>query len=283
LKHLANHVIENFYSEFTGKTDACELMLNEVITRTARLMAQWQSVGFCHGVMNTDNMSILGLTLDYGPFGFMEAFNPAHICNHSDEQGRYSYENQPYIGLWNCSRLAQALTPLISAEQCNAALARYESVYLDTYNGLMRAKLGLTQAPEDDTSLIADLLALLATQRIDFTLFFRKLSQSIEAARDLALDLAAFDAWATRYRTRLAAENCNNSEREARMKRVNPKFVLRNHLAQIAIEKAAQKDFSEVNRLLGVLQQPFDEQPENEAYAAAPPDWARDISVSCSS
>ena len=138
-------------------------------------MAHWQSVGFCHGVMNTDNMSILGLTLDYGPYGFMEAFNPGHICNHSDTQGRYAYENQPYIGLWNCSRLAQALTPLIDAEKCNAALARYEAAYLEKYAALMRAKLGLSQARDGDDALVADLLGVLAEHGTDFTIFFRAL------------------------------------------------------------------------------------------------------------
>ena len=148
----------------------------QVDERTACLIAHWQVVGFCHGVMNTDNMSILGLTLDYGPFGFMEAFNPGHVCNHSDDQGRYAYENQPYIGLWNCARLAQALTPLIDAEKCNAALARYEGAFVEKHASLMRAKLGLTKVMADDASLINDLLAVLAENRADYTIFFRTLS-----------------------------------------------------------------------------------------------------------
>ncbi len=284
LRQLADHVIEAHYPQFAGLPDACEKFLVEVIERTARLIAQWQSVGFCHGVMNTDNMSILGLTLDYGPFGFMEAFNPGHVCNHSDTQGRYAYDNQPYIGLWNCSRLAQALTPLIDAEKCNAALARYEGVYLEKFGILMRAKLGLLQSMDGDEALISDLLKLLAAHGADYTIFFRTLCTGADAARDLMVDRAAFDAWAARYSGRLTAECRDDAARREQMRSVNPKYVLRNHLAQIAIDKAARdKDFSETDRLLSILQRPFEEQPEHEAYAAPPPDWARDIEVSCSS
>ena len=283
LKQLADHVIEEHFPQCFGAPDRYEKFLIEIIERTARLIAQWQAVGFCHGVMNTDNMSILGLTLDYGPFGFMEAFNPGHICNHSDEQGRYAYDNQPYIGLWNCSRLAQALTPLIDAEPCNAALARYEGAYLEAYASLMCAKLGLTQAMEGDDTLVSDLLGLLAEHGTDFTIFFRALSH-LERARDLMINRPAFDAWAARYTARLAAESSDSTERRARMNAVNPKYVLRNHLAQVAIDKAEQhKDFSEIDRLLALLQHPFDEQPAFEPYAAPPPDWAKGIEVSCSS
>ena len=289
LKQLADHVIEEHFPQFTGSPACYEKFLIEVTERTARLIAQWQAVGFCHGVMNTDNMSILGLTLDYGPFGFMEAFNPGHICNHSDDRGRYAYANQPYIGLWNCSRLAQALASLIPAEQCNAALARYEGAYLETYAALMRAKLGLAQAMEGDDTLVSDLLALLAEHGTDFTNFFRALggfASAPGAVRDLMVNQDAFDAWAARYAARLAAESsnlCNESERRTRMNAVNPKYVLRNHLAQVAIDKAARRDFSEIDRLLKLLRRPFDEQPEHEAYAAPPPAWAKDIEVSCSS
>lgn len=291
LKQLADHVIEEHFPKFFGKPDGYEQFLTEVVERTARLIAQWQAVGFCHGVMNTDNMSILGLTLDYGPFGFMEAFNPGHICNHSDDQGRYSYENQPYIGLWNCSRLAQALTPLIPAEQCNAALARYEGAYLQMHASLMRAKLGLAQTMDGDESLVSDLLALLAEHGTDFTIFFRALGSvdtspdaSNHTVRDLMVNRPAFDAWAARYASRLTAESSIDPARRARMDAVNPKYVLRNHLAQVAIDKATRhRDFSEIDRLLALLRRPFDEQAEHEAYAAPPPDWAKSIEVSCSS
>lgn len=291
LRQLADHVIEEYFPQYAGTPDAYENFLTEVTERTARLIAQWQAVGFCHGVMNTDNMSILGLTLDYGPFGFMEAFNPGHICNHSDDQGRYAYENQPYIGLWNCSRLAQALTPLIDAEKCYAALAKYEGAYLEAHASQMRAKLGLAQAMDGDDTLAADLLTLLAEHGTDFTIFFRALATfdstpgaSNSLLRDMMVNRPAFDAWAARYATRLAAESSVDESRRARMNRVNPKYVLRNHLAQVAIEQAEKhRDFSEIDRLLKLLQHPFDEQTEHQAYAAPPPDWARGIEVSCSS
>ena len=285
LKQLADHVIEEHFPQYLGTPDSYERFLIEVIERTARLIAQWQAVGFCHGVMNTDNMSILGLTLDYGPFGFMESYNPGHICNHSDDQGRYSYQNQPYIGLWNCSRLAQALTPLIDAEKCNAALAHYEGAFMEKHTALMRAKLGLTQTMDSDDTLVNDVLALLAEHGVDYTIFFRTLSGgTLNAVRDLIINRPAFDAWAARYTARLKAESSDDSIRRARMIAVNPKYVLRNHLAQVAIEKAEKhKDFSEIDRLLRLLQHPFGEQPEFEAYAAPAPDWAKGIEVSCSS
>jgi len=291
VKQLADHVIEEYFPQIHDAPDRYENFLIEVIERTARLIAQWQAVGFCHGVMNTDNMSILGLTLDYGPFGFMEAFNPEHVCNHSDDQGRYAYENQPYIGLWNCSRLAQALTPLIDADKCNAALACYEKAFLDQYNALMRAKLGLAQAMEDDDLLVGELLSLLAAQRIDYTNFFRGLGScsvtpgaAHAPVRDLMMDRDTFDAWVARYAARLRAENSDDARRRVHMNAVNPKYVLRNYLAQAAIDKAErQRDFSEIDRLLALLQHPFDEQPAFEAYAAPPPDGAHNIHVSCSS
>ena len=289
IKLLADHVIEAHYPQHAGNPDAYEKFLIDVIEGTARLIAHWQAVGFCHGVMNTDNMSILGLTIDYGPFGFMEAFNPGHICNHSDDQGRYSYENQPYIGLWNCARLAQALTPLIDAEKCNAALARYEGAYLTAYATHFRAKLGLRESLDGDDALASDLLAMLAEHGTDFTIFFRTLSTfepdaSNAALRDMMVNREAFNAWAERYAARLQAESSNAVERRVRMNCVNPKYVLRNYLAQAFIEKINKnKCLQESDPLLAVLRRPFDEQPEFEVYAAPPPDWAKSISVSCSS
>ncbi len=291
LKLLADYVIAEYFPELAGNPDSYHGFLSEVTDRTARLIARWQAVGFAHGVMNTDNMSILGVTLDYGPFGFMERFDPGHICNHSDDHGRYSFENQPHIGLWNLSCLAQALTPLIPVDQCNDALARYEQVYLEAYSALMRAKLGLATAEDADRELITHLLGVMTENGVDYTIFFRRLGafkQDAEASnaalRDLFVNRAAFDGWAGRYRARLALENSNDAERKQRMNRINPKYVLRNHLAQIAIRQAAeQKDYSEIDRLLTLLSRPFDEQPDVEPYADFPPEWAQQIHVSCSS
>jgi uncharacterized protein YdiU (UPF0061 family) len=286
-RRLLDAVITRHYPELEGVPQSAAALLEAVTVRTAKLLAQWQAVGFMHGVMNTDNMSILGLTIDYGPFGFMDAYNPLHICNHSDHQGRYAFARQPNVALWNLHALAQALLPLIdgapeaASEVALAALAPYRSVFPQAMLDAMRAKLGLATAEEGDQALIDDLLKLMAADRCDFTITFRALAG--DNARDHFVDRAAFDAWALRYAERLAREASVDSERHVRMNAVNPKFVLRNHLAQNAIEAAQQGDFSETTRLLKVLERPFDEQPQHAAYAAFPPPGADAIEVSCSS
>jgi uncharacterized protein YdiU (UPF0061 family) len=291
LKQLADYVIERFYPELASAPNRYAALLEEVARRTARLIAQWQAVGFMHGVMNTDNMSILGQTLDYGPFGFMEAFDAQHICNHTDERGRYSYANQPQIGHWNCYALAQALLPLIGeVELAQKALDIYQPEFAVEIDKLLHAKLGLKAFHNGDRELLDGLFAIMQHNHVDFTLFFRRLSglksdstAGDEPLRDLFIDRGAFDDWANQYRARLQAEASVDAERKLAMDGVNPKYVLRNYLAQTAIEKAQNKDFSEVARLLSVLERPFDEQPENEHYAALPPDWASHLEVSCSS
>jgi uncharacterized protein YdiU (UPF0061 family) len=288
---LADYVIARHFPHLISDPDKYRLFLNEVTRRTARLMAKWQAVGFSHGVMNTDNMSILGLTFDYGPFGFMENYDPGYICNHSDPRGRYAYDQQPQIGLWNLACLAQALSPLIPEEQAHAVLDDYAPAYHQHYVELMGAKLGLVNATQDDIHLTGSLLALMHASRIDYTRLFRNLGNFNSSAdaenaplRDQFIDRAAFDAWAAAYRARLQYQPCTDSERKTRMDAVNPKYILRNYLAQNAIERAEKyRDFSEVDRLLKLLATPFDEQPDMESYAAAPPDWAQQIEVSCSS
>ena len=291
LKVLADYVIDRFYPQLRAEENAYAAFLAEVTRRTAELMAQWQAVGFMHGVMNTDNMSILGETLDYGPFGFMEAFDSSHICNHSDQQGRYAYGMQPQIGHWNCYALGQALLPLINeVPAAQAALDVYQPAFAARMDVLLRAKLGLRTEQEGDRELMDAMFTLLQENHADFTQFFRTLSNlktdSDEPDHDLRdefIQREAFDAWANRYRARLRAEHSDDAARKVAMDKVNPKYVLRNYLAQIAIEKAQNKDFTEVERLLSVLLRPFDEQPENEKYAALPPDWASHLEVSCSS
>ena len=291
LRLLADYVITNFYPELLGEPNPYKALLAEVTRRTARMVAHWQAVGFMHGVMNTDNMSILGLTLDYGPFGFMEAFDSQHICNHTDQQGRYSYANQPQIGHWNCFALGQALLPLIGAvEDAQEALSVYEPEFARKIDELLHAKLGLDLMRDDDRALFEAMFALMHENHVDFTQFFRKLGMlqleqpELDApVRDLFIDRDAFDTWAVMYRARLRMERRNDIERRRAMDQVNPKYVLRNYLAQVAIEKAQKKDFSEIAKLLAILEHPFDEQPENEAYAALPPDWASHLEVSCSS
>lgn len=288
---LADYVIARHFPDLVGDTDKYQLFLNEVTQRTAKLMAQWQAVGFSHGVMNTDNMSILGLTFDYGPFGFMENYDPSYICNHSDPRGRYAYDQQPEVGLWNLACLAQALSPLIAKEQSHAVLDSYAPAYHRHYAQLMCAKLGLVETKDDDIHLVGALLGIMHSGNVDYTNLFRGLGNfdsSVDARnddlRDRFIDRTAFDGWSAAYRARLQLQPGTDSTRKARMDAVNPKYILRNYLAQNAIEKAeTSKDFSEIDRLLMLLGKPFDEQPEMESYAAVPPDWARQIEVSCSS
>ena len=291
LKTLTDYVIDRFYPELRTAANPYQALLREVTRRTAELIAQWQAVGFMHGVMNTDNMSILGLTIDYGPFGFMEAFDARYICNHSDQQGRYAYHMQPRIGQWNCFALGQALLPLVGeVDDVHTALAVYKDAYDEKLDTLLHAKLGLRERRGEDGKLIDAMFALMQNNHVDFTLFFRRLGDmeidnpaADELLRDLFIDRLAFDAWAQQYRARLRQENSVDAERRKAMHAVNPKYVLRNYLAQIAIEKAQNKDFSEIAKLLEILEKPFDDQPENDKYAELPPDWACGIEVSCSS
>ena len=288
-QRLLEAVIERYFPHLQGSAEPAAALLGEVALRTARLMAQWQAVGFCHGVMNTDNMSLLGLTIDYGPFGFLDAFDPGHICNHSDPQGRYAYARQPGVAFWNLHALAQGLLATVegpaeaAGERLLAALEPYKAEYARAMLQAWRGKLGLCAEEPDDQPLIDDLLRLMATDHTDFTIAFRRLSAGPAAARDVFVDRNAFDAWALRYAARLARENSDAAECAVRMNRVNPKYILRNHLAQTAIERAQQGDFSELRRLQSVLERPFDEQPGCEAYADHPPAWAGQVEVSCSS
>jgi uncharacterized protein YdiU (UPF0061 family) len=291
LKQLADYVIERFYPALLEEENRYAALLEEVTRRTARMIAHWQAVGFMHGVMNTDNMSILGQTLDYGPFGFMEGFDAHHICNHSDDHGRYSYANQPQIGHWNCYALAQALLPLIGeVGLAQEALDVYQAEFARHIDQLLHAKLGLSTSQEGDRELFDGLFAILQANHTDFTIFFRRLSglhaagpEGDEPLRDLFIDRPAFDQWADAYRARLRAEKSDDAARKLAMNQANPKYVLRNYMAQVAIDRAQNKDFSEVERLLALLERPFDEQPEHEHYAGFPPDWSSQLSVSCSS
>jgi len=290
LRVLADYVIDQQFPHLRGATDRYDRFFAEVVERTANLIAHWQAVGWAHGVMNTDNMSIHGITLDYGPFGFMDDYDPGFICNHSDHNGRYAFDRQPYIGLWNLSCLAQALLPLADKESLKAALDSYTAEFERRYRSLMRMKFGLMEERASDDELIRDFLRLLQESHADYTILFRELGifssepgATNERLREHFLNRERFDEWAMRYRDRLRSEGSRDEERQCRMNRVNPKYVLRNYLAQTAIEKAKQQDFSEIDRLLTLLQDPYTEQPGMDGYAAAPPDWGRHLSVSCSS
>ena len=287
LRTLADHVIAHFYPACRDAANPYAALLEAVSEKTAHLMAAWQAVGFCHGVMNTDNMSILGLTIDYGPFQFLDAFDPGHVCNHSDEQGRYAYNKQPNIAYWNLFCLGQALLPLIGdQEQALAALEPYKVIFPAALALRMRAKLGLLDEQGDDKALIENTFKLLASNQVDYTIFWRRLchftpSSGHEPLRDLFFDRESFNAWALQYSERISQSKPRL--RADLMLKTNPKFVLRNHLGEQSIRAAKLKDFSGVDTLLAVLQSPFDEHPLQEDLAGFPPDWAAGIEISCSS
>lgn len=288
VRTLADYVIDRHYPELNGQPDRHAQLLRQATLRTAELIAQWQAVGFAHGVLNTDNMSILGETFDYGPFAFLDAYDPGFICNHSDDMGRYAFNQQPGIGLWNLNALAHGLSTLIDVDTIRAVLGEYETRLVETYYQLLRGKLGLFEPEDEDAELIDGLLQLLRQNHSDYTLFFRRLcdfdrDEQRRQLRDSCIDPVGFDGWATRYAERLQREQRAPAERAAAMRRANPKYILRNYLAQQAIDSAEQGDYSEVNRLLALLRHPYDEQPEFERYAQEPPDWGRRLEISCSS
>jgi len=280
LRELADYAIGRHFPEVAGTERRYAAFLGEVVRKTAHLIAQWMAVGFCHGVLNTDNMSVLGITLDYGPFGFLDEFDAGHICNHSDTEGRYAYDQQPAIGLWNLARFAEALLPLMPEESARRSLDEYRSAFADEYGRLMRAKLGLTLEHTGDAELVRDLLMLLQAGRIDYTRFFREVATG---RSELAgADQPGWESWRRRYDARLAAEPTGPG-REAAMQRVNARYVLRNWIAQEAIEHAQRKEWGRIEEIRRVLAAPFEEHPGFERYAEPPSAAAREIAVSCSS
>jgi uncharacterized protein YdiU (UPF0061 family) len=298
LKQLADFVIDRFYPQCRGDGrfggNAYASFLQAVTERTARLLAQWQAVGFCHGVMNTDNMSILGLTIDYGPFQFLDGFDPGHICNHSDHQGRYAFERQPQVAYWNLYCLGQALLPLIdNQEAAIAALETFKTVYPQAFDTCMAAKLGFGTVREGQRELLTQLLQLMALEHTDYSIFWRRLSHWVGRAndtpsaadeaqvRDLFRDQDGIRAWLLQYSEQLT--HIPRGPAANLMLKTNPKYVLRNHLGELAIQAAQAKDFSVLATLQQVLEHPFDEQAQHAAWADFPPDWAGSIAISCSS
>ena len=282
LRELADLVIANHFPQFTAQDYAA--FFREVCERTARLMAQWQAVGFAHGVMNTDNMSILGLTIDYGPFGFMDAYEPMLICNHTDHSGRYAFARQPSVGLWNCQALAAALAGLVESADLEAGLKAYEPAYQNAALPLMRAKFGLTDKAHD--KLIPEAFQLMATAKVDFTQSFRRLSHldQDDAAfliADFGNEGQAFEDWLRRWQ--------ETPPDFAGMRKVNPNFVLRNWVAETAIRSVEDKgDLEMIDRIFRCVTNPFDDKPASDnpddiRFAGPPPESLRGLEVSCSS
>ncbi|GAC1307902.1 MAG: YdiU family protein [Vulcanimicrobiaceae bacterium] len=292
VRTIADYAISRFFPAVAAIADDAgryAAFLRDVVTRTATLVARWQAVGFAHGVLNTDNMSVLGLTLDYGPFGFLDAYDAGFICNHTDAGGRYAFDRQPTIGLWNCHALAAALSSLVDEAHAAEALAAYQPAFRTAYLECMRAKFGLADERPDDATLFADAFTLLQHGRVDHTIFFRTLcdlATSGDGASDVATlfdDRTGWHAWESAYRARLHDDARSDAERAAAMRAVNPQYVLRNHLAQEAIVAAQAGDYTAIARLHAVLRRPFETRPDDARFAEAPPAWAREISVSCSS
>lgn len=293
LKQLADYVIHEHYLECAAAENPYLALLQQIGARTAALVAAWQAVGFCHGVMNTDNMSVLGLTIDYGPFGFLEAYDRHHVCNHSDREGRYAYQAQPYVAHWNLAALAQCFEHWVAVEELEQFLEQWPAQFQTAYLQQMRLKLGLLTEQAEDAELVSDLFAALQGQQVDFTLFFRHLSQvANEHETPLPENLSAlfvdgatssFTLWVGRYRRRLRSENNNAVERAERMNLVNPCYILRNYLAEQAIALAKNGDYREIERLHRCLSQPYQERAEFVDFAEAAPAWTADICISCSS
>jgi uncharacterized protein YdiU (UPF0061 family) len=293
LKTLADHVIAEHFPDLSGASDAYSRLLAEIAARTGRLVARWQTDGFVHGVLNSDNMSVLGVTIDYGPFAFIDAYRHDYVRNHTDHTGFYAYGRQPDIGRFNVYLLAHALMPLMDEAGAEAGFNAYGPAYNAAYDARMREKLGLAEAREDDPQLVTDLFAVMDRGGADFALFFRGLSafrpEQVDAVPPALLDLLAEPAhrpaaeWFGRYAARIRSEKADPGARAAAMDRVNPLYVLRTHLAQAAIDKAEAGDFSEIERLRALLADPYTPRETMAAYAAPPPKGAPQPMLSCSS
>ena len=280
--------------EFTNQTFfkglSLEEMLEEILKRTAHLMAQWQDKGFCHGVMNSDNMSVLGLTIDYGPFGFLEDTVLNHICNHSDHQGRYAYNEQPQIGMWNLERLFVCFLNHLPREKLEEILEKYPKYFEEEYLRLSRLKLGLKTQEEGDYKLLLNALRMLSTLSIDYTFFWRELCdyqtgnpESLKKLFEYYGQRQELLEWLGEYQARLQRENSEDQVRSLEMKKNNPKYILRNYIAQVVIEDVEKGSSKKLEDWLKILYQPFDEHPDFEDYAGPTPAQHKNYSVSCSS
>jgi uncharacterized protein YdiU (UPF0061 family) len=294
VRRLADHVIGRHYPQLAGSERRYFALLEAVIARQADLIARWLLVGFIHGVMNTDNSSISGETIDYGPCAFMDQYDPATVFSSIDEQGRYAYANQPRIALWNLTRFAECLLPLLSEDQDKAiaeaqsALGEFSEKFNTAYQAGLRSKLGLLTARDDDPALAQDLLDAMAKNQADFTLTFRRLSDAaLDPAADgevqsLFADPTAYDDWAVRWRQRTGAEPQDPAARRAAMRAVNPAFIPRNHRVEAVIEAAVNRDdYAPFEELLAVLSKPYEDQPELSAYADPPEPHQRVLQTFC--
>jgi uncharacterized protein YdiU (UPF0061 family) len=291
---LADYAIARHYPDAVAAEHPHRALLDAVVARQAELVARWLLIGFIHGVMNTDNMSIFGETIDYGPCAFMDAYDPAMVLSSIDTFGRYAYGNQPRVALWNLARLAETLLPLLSRDQEQAlasaqeSLAAFGSRFEMAWIGGLRRKIGLSAEREGDAALVQDLLRTMAENGADFTLTFRRLCDAVAgpeadaALQALFTDPAAFGSWAGRWRQRLGQEPMELSERQAAMRAVNPIFIPRNHLVEAALNAAVERqDFYPFEELLEVLSRPYEDRQGLERYATPPQPDERVLQTFC--
>jgi uncharacterized protein YdiU (UPF0061 family) len=294
VRRLADHVITRHYPHLANVDRPYHALLSAVIARQAELVASWLLVGFIHGVMNTDNTSISGETIDYGPCAFMDHYDPATVFSSIDEQGRYAYGNQPRIALWNLTRLAECLLPLLNEtqdkaiEEAQATLGEFIEKFDTAYQAGLRSKLGLFTAREEDRALAQDLLDAMAKNQADFTLTFRRLSEAAldpanhREVRQLFADPTAYDEWAVRWRQRISEEPQQPAARHSAMRAINPAFIPRNHRVEAVIDAAVNRDdFAPFEELLAVLSNPYQDQPAFAAYADPPKPEQRVLQTFC--
>jgi uncharacterized protein YdiU (UPF0061 family) len=303
LKKLIDFTISRDFPELAGTDEQLYAeWFGQVCQRTARMVCHWMRVGFVHGVMNTDNLSILGLTIDYGPYGWIDNFDPDWTPNTTDAGGRrYRFGQQAEIAYWNLGQLANALAPVFaSVEPLQQGLQRYVDTYNETTRNDVAAKFGLAECQEADLMLLQELHGLMHAAEVDMTIFFRALAD-IDLQKPALTPLegafynedkraraeAGFNDWLVRYAARVRNDTLSPQQRRETMNRANPKYVLRNYLAQQAIDRAEQGDYAGIHELLDVMRRPYDDQPGREAFAAKRPDWARTRAgcsmLSCSS
>jgi uncharacterized protein YdiU (UPF0061 family) len=301
LRQLVDYVIKEYFTKIDPEApDKYLTFLADVVELTARLMAHWQSIGFTHGVMNTDNFSLLGITIDYGPFGFLDEYNTNFVPNSSDDDARYSYKKQPDVGLFNMQKLGHVMRALLGqkqARQVDGILGGYHVHYEKSFLEKFRGKLGLTGTDKKDEKIISLLLDMMQASKSDFTMTFRQLGDvTIEDLREgkISEDLWAlkrvsshekFSKWVEKYLKRIENTKVTDAARMELMHKTNPRYVLRNWIVQAVIEDVEKDNFESLEKVLKILRKPFDEQPEAEEldYAAVPPGWAKQIRVSCSS
>ena len=284
VRQLLDYIINRHFPDWDSQEDRYEKLFKSIVISTAYLIAQWQSVGFCHGVLNTDNMCILGQTLDYGPFGFLDRYDPQWICNTSDYNGRYSFYNQPSIGLWNLNALAICFSSLLSREKIISILKLYEPTLITKYQKIMSNKLGI-KYKKSNHKLVDDLLKILQKNQVDYTFFFRQLSYTQSLSDELLRlfkEKETIKIWFKNYQSLLNQEKSSKVPNISMLK-VNPKFTLRNHIAQKAITKAERGDFSELKTIETLIQSPFDEHQNYYNYSLPLPDELHSERLSCSS